>query len=65
MRAPRYKALRGVCSAGFNTQVHPAARAAPHFITVNMTGKFQGTICATTPTGSFTVYVKNGPSGNV
>lgn len=25
------KAVRGVCSAGFNTIVHPAARAGPHF----------------------------------
>lgn len=25
------RAVRGVCSAGFNTIVHPVARAGPHF----------------------------------
>lgn len=31
VNAAIYKAVRGVCSAGFKTIVHPAARAGPHF----------------------------------
>lgn len=30
-KAATCKAVIGVCSAGFNTIVHPAARAGPHF----------------------------------
>ena len=42
----------GVCSAGFNTQVQPTASAGPSFQAAIARGKFHGTICATTPTGS-------------
>ena len=42
----------GVISAGFNTTVLPAASAGPIFQLVNMSGKFHGTICPTTPSGS-------------
>ncbi len=46
------KALSGVSSAGFMTTVLPAARAGPIFQLQNMSGKFQGTIIPTTPSGS-------------
>ncbi len=42
----------GVSSAGFITTVLPAASAGPIFQLVNISGKFHGTICPTTPTGS-------------
>ena len=42
----------GVSSAGLSTAVFPAARAGPSFQLVNITGKFQGTIWPTTPSGS-------------
>ncbi len=45
-------ALRGVSSAGFMTTVFPAARAGPIFQLQNISGKFQGTIIPTTPSGS-------------
>jgi hypothetical protein len=41
----------GVSSAGLRTTVLPAARAGPSFQLVNISGKFQGTIWPTTPTG--------------
>ena len=44
--------LSGVSSAGFMTTVLPAARAGPIFQLQNMSGKFQGTIIPTTPSGS-------------
>ena len=46
------KGAAGVSSAGFMTTVHPAASAAATFLAAVMTGKFQGTICPTTPSGS-------------
>ena len=45
-------AVSGVCSAGFSTTVYPAASAGPHFQPRISSGKFQGMICPTTPTGS-------------
>ena len=42
----------GVSSAGFITTVLPAASAGPIFQLVNISGKFQGTIWPTTPSGS-------------
>ncbi|MNJ56963.1 hypothetical protein D3C77_525320 [compost metagenome] len=42
----------GVTSDGFNTTVHPAARAGASFQAVVTMGKFHGTISATTPQGS-------------
>ena len=50
--SPNRNADMGVCSAGFSTQVHPAASAGPSFQAAMASGKFHGTICATTPTGS-------------
>ena len=46
--------VSGVSSAGFSTTVLPAARAGPSFQLQNISGKFQGTIWPTTPTGSRT-----------
>jgi hypothetical protein len=43
---------RGTISDGFITAVLPAASAGPSFQLVNMSGKFQGTIWPTTPSGS-------------
>ena len=44
-------AVRGVCSAGFSTTVHPAAKAGAIFRITMAAGKFQGVMAATTPTG--------------
>src|SRR5205807_9934163 len=51
-------ALSGVYSAGFRTTVFPAARAGATFHATNIKGKFHGTICPTTPSGSRSVYVR-------
>jgi len=48
----------GVSSAGLTTKVQPHARAGAIFHMPIMSGKFHGTMAATTPTGSRTVYVK-------
>src|SRR5881296_2621144 len=36
--------VKGVVDAGFTTTVHPAARAGPTFVPINVIGKFHGTI---------------------
>ncbi|MNC80705.1 hypothetical protein D3C75_1336000 [compost metagenome] len=41
----------GVISEGLMTTVFPAASAGPIFQLVNISGKFHGTICPTTPIG--------------
>ena len=41
---PSRSAVRGVCSAGFRTTVHPAARAGEIFQIAIRRGKFQGMI---------------------
>ena len=48
-------AVSEVCSAGLSTMVQPAASAGAIFWQAIISGKFHGTICAQTPTGSFTV----------
>jgi len=53
--SPSRNAERGVCSAGLRTTVQPVARAGPSFQAAISSGKFQGIICPTTPTGSRTV----------
>ena len=45
-------AERGVSSAGFRTTVFPQASAGPSFQLAMLSGKFQGTIRPTTPSGS-------------
>ena len=47
--------MSGVCSAGFRTVVHPVASTGASFQTAISSGKFQGMICAQTPTGSLRV----------
>jgi len=47
----RHSAVSGVNSAGFSTTVFPAASAGAIFHATINKGKFQGTICPTTPTG--------------
>ena len=42
----------GVSSAGFSTTVFPHASAGPSFQLAMLSGKFQGTIRPTTPSGS-------------
>ena len=49
--SPSRSAVSGVCSAGLNTTVFPAARAGPSFQAAISSGKFHGTICPTTPDG--------------
>ena len=44
--------LAGVCSAGFITTVQPAAMAGASFQVAISSGKFQGIIWPTTPSGS-------------
>src|SRR5581483_10766372 len=46
-------AENGVCDAGFNTTVHPAAIAGPALRVIIASGKFHGVMHATTPIGSF------------
>src|SRR5262249_32273457 len=48
----------GVTSDGLTTKVQPAAAAGANFHMNSPSGEFQGRIAATTPTGSWTVYVK-------
>ena len=50
--SPSRSAESGVCSAGLRIVVHPAASAGPSFHEDISSGKFHGTICANTPTGS-------------
>ncbi len=45
-------AVSGVSSAGFSTSVLPAASAGAIFQQAIVSGKFQGTISPTTPSGS-------------
>ncbi len=47
--------LSGVSSAGLTTKVQPQASAGAIFHMPIMSGKFHGTMAATTPTGSRTV----------
>ena len=49
-------AVSGVSSAGLSTTVLPAASAGPSFHAAIVSGKFQGTISPTTPSGSRTVH---------
>ena len=51
-KAAKANADNGVSSAGFKTQVHPAANAAPTFLLTIALGKFQGVIIPATPIGS-------------
>ena len=46
------RAVSGVSSAGLSTTVLPAARAGATFHEAMTSGKFQGTISPTTPSGS-------------
>ena len=50
--SPRRRAVSGVCSAGLSTIVQPVASAGEIFHAAISSGKFQGMICAHTPTGS-------------
>ncbi|MNG29380.1 hypothetical protein D3C84_1147980 [compost metagenome] len=52
---PRRKAVSGVSSAGLSTTVQPQASAGTIFHRAIISGKFQGTMAPTTPTGSGTV----------
>ena len=45
--------LSGVCSAGLSTTQLPAASAGASFHTAISSGKFQGMIWPTTPSGSW------------
>src|SRR5216684_449962 len=56
--SPKRIAVSGVQLAGFSTTVLPAASAGATFHDASSSGKFQGTIAATTPSGSRNVYVK-------
>jgi len=53
--SPKRSAESGVCSAGFSTIVQPAASAGASFQAAIISGKFQGMIWPTTPTGSRSV----------
>ncbi|MNS79401.1 hypothetical protein D3C72_1130550 [compost metagenome] len=50
-------AVSGVSSDGLSTTVQPAASAGATFHSAMASGKFHGTMAATTPTGSRRVYV--------
>ena len=53
--SPMRNAESDVSSAGFITIVQPQASAGANFHIPIISGKFQGTMAATTPTGSRTV----------
>ena len=53
--SPSRIAVSGVCSAGLSTVVHPTASAGATFQQAISSGKFHGTICPHTPTGSLRV----------
>ena len=53
--SPSRSAESGVCSAGLSTTVQPQASAGPSFQAAISSGKFQGMIWPTTPTGSCSV----------
>src|SRR5438105_3322869 len=50
-RAASASAENGVCEAGFDTTVHPAASAGPTFRVIIAIGKFHGVMQPTTPMG--------------
>ena len=52
MISARSSAVTGVVSAGFSTAVLPHASAGASFHAAIRSGKFHGTICAATPSGS-------------
>ncbi len=52
------RAVSGVCSAGFSTIVHPAARAGADLRVGIAAGKFQGVIPPVTPTGCFVTWIR-------
>ena len=52
MSSSSRRAESGVSSAGFSTTVFPQASAGPSFQLAMLSGKFQGTIRPTTPSGS-------------
>ena len=55
--SPSSSAVSGVSEAGFSTTVQPHARAGAIFHIEFISGKFHGTIAATTPTGTRSMYV--------
>ena len=61
----RRSADSGVISAGFTTMVLPVARAGPIFHEVMASGKFHGTMAATTPSGSWKVMSTPPATGTV
>ena len=58
-------AVSGVSSAGFSTQVFPAASAGPSFHDAMYSGKFHGVISPTTPIGSLKVIATPPATGIV
>lgn len=50
-RSASARLVRGVCGAGLNTMVHPAAIAGPIFRAPMASGKFYGVISRQGPTG--------------
>ena len=61
----RRTAVSGVISAGLTTMVLPVASAGPTFHEVMATGKFQGMIAPTTPSGSWKVMSTPPATGTV
>jgi len=53
--SPMRSAARLASSAGLSTIVQPVASTGAIFQMALLTGRFHGTIAATTPTGSFSV----------
>jgi hypothetical protein len=59
----RVNVVSGVCAAGLMTTVHPAANAGPILRVPIASGKFQGVIAKTGPTGCFMVSNRVPPDG--
>ena len=64
-RSARASIVSGVCEAGLTTIVQPAAMAGPILRVPMASGKFQGVIISTGPTGCFIVISRVLPSGEV
>ena len=56
------KLLSGASGGGLSTTVQPAARAGATFQAESVTGAFQGTMAATTPTGSWVTSPARSPA---
>ena len=63
IRSTTYRAVSGVCGAGFSTTVQPAASAGAILRVAMAAGKFHGVMSRHTPTGSGSTMMRLSPAG--